>query len=634
MKAKAASKPSKSRHELYSRFSEISGVHDYQKAVPGGYVGYRVRTRPDGKVFFFNFELAREMGLIPSNHPDCLNEALKAEILHTFSLVSINEYDLMKGTEFPPEEIRSNYYMATRYLQLQHPDKTGRTSGDGRGIWNGQITHQGKTWDVSSSGTGATRLSPACAIEKKFFKTGDPKVCYGNGYGSLDDGLSSALMSEIFHRNGVGTERLLAIIEFPNGVAINVRAAPNLLRPSHFFSYLKQGNHDRLKASIDAFIDRQISNRTWPQKLQKATDREKYQYLVTRTATDFARLTARFESDYIFVWLDWDGDNVLADAGIIDYGSVRQFGLFHHEYRYDDVARFSTKITEQKMKARLIVQTFAQLTDYLITGKKRTLTDFRKCTALTQFDHTFAHAMNENLLRRVGFSKNQQEYLLKHHLQEITQFKRHFQYFERATSKRGIYTISDGITADAIYCMRDLLRELPKHYLKNTFQPLNAEIFQSLMRSSYAKRHDLVLTSERTKRMNQFQKSYLGLIAKAAQSRTPFDKKVILELTSSTLCELVMRSSVINQADRVTGDGIINVTNHWIKKRSRTPEALDENALYQAFIKLVTHQILNPEDRKPAKKSQKEPKVLKVNEDVIELVLMSIALLKEHRQGI
>ena len=54
---------------------------------------------------------------------------------------------------------------------------------------------------------------------------------------------------------------------------------------------------------------------------------------------DFAEFAAKLEMDYIFAWLDWDGDNVLADAGIIDYGSVRQFGLRHDQYRYDDVER-------------------------------------------------------------------------------------------------------------------------------------------------------------------------------------------------------------------------------------------------------------------------------------------------------
>lgn len=36
----------------------------------------------------------------------------------------------------------------------------------------------------------------------------------------------------------------------------------------------------------------------------------------------FVDFIVKLDIDYIFVWLDWDGDNVLVDVGIIDYGSV------------------------------------------------------------------------------------------------------------------------------------------------------------------------------------------------------------------------------------------------------------------------------------------------------------------------
>src|SRR6185312_221858 len=160
-------------------------------------------------------------------------------IIDTFSLVIINEWDIEHGQQFRKQEIRKNKYMATRYLQLQHPSKRGKTSGDGRGIWNGEVRHRGRTWDVSSSGTGATCLSPAVAIEEKFFKTGDRSVGYGNGRNSLDEGIPSALMSEIFHRKGISTERTLAVLSFEDGTSINVRASQNLLRPAHFFCHLK-----------------------------------------------------------------------------------------------------------------------------------------------------------------------------------------------------------------------------------------------------------------------------------------------------------------------------------------------------------------------------------------------------------
>ena len=187
----------------YTSFDQLNGNHSFKKSVPNGYVDYQVRTRHGGSVFFFNFELARKMGIIPLDHSNELTPKLKQKILDTFALVIINEYDILNKRVFNEKEVRPNQYMATRYLQLQHPNKQGKTSGDGRGIWNGEFKHQGVTWDVSSSGTGATSLSPAHAMTNKFFKTGDKEVCYGNGYHSLNDGLSAALMSDIFHKNGI-----------------------------------------------------------------------------------------------------------------------------------------------------------------------------------------------------------------------------------------------------------------------------------------------------------------------------------------------------------------------------------------------------------------------------------------------
>ncbi|MCA9468763.1 MAG: hypothetical protein KC643_25445, partial [Nitrospira sp.] len=55
-----------------------------------------------------------------------------------------------------------------------------------------------------------------------------------------------------------------AVIEYPKGSSINVRAGTNLLRPSHLFRYLKQGDLEGLRATVDYFIDRQMSNGHWP----------------------------------------------------------------------------------------------------------------------------------------------------------------------------------------------------------------------------------------------------------------------------------------------------------------------------------------------------------------------------------
>jgi uncharacterized protein YdiU (UPF0061 family) len=325
----------------YAAFRQLDGSHPFKEAAPFCYVDYPARVRHGGKVSWFNFGLAREMGLIPESHNDELTSDLERAILDAFSIVIINEYDIINSVKIPKSDQKKGRYMATRYLQLQHKSKQGVTSGDGRSIWNGCITHKGITWDVSSCGTGATCLSPATNKHGKFFKTGDKEVSYGCGYSKLHEGLLDVIFSEVLAARGVRTERVLAVVEFPGSFAVTVRAGQNIFRPSHFFNHIKQGKLDRLKNVTDFYIDRQISNGVFPKEL---VGREKYTYFLKWVTERFAEASARFEEDYLFCWIDWDGDNIMADGGIIDYGSVRQFGVFHHEYRFFDDERWSSNI--------------------------------------------------------------------------------------------------------------------------------------------------------------------------------------------------------------------------------------------------------------------------------------------------
>ena len=608
-----------SRNEKYSDFDEINGNHRFKEAAPDAYVEYATRTRKGGRVTYFNFALAQEMGLIAENHSEKLDSELESKLLQTFSLVIINEYDLIHKKKFPRSEVRPNRYMATRYLQLQHPGKTGKTSGDGRGIWNGEFRRRGKTWDISSSGTGATRLSPACALEKKFFQTGDRKVGYGNGYSSLDEGLSSALMSEIFHRNGIETERLLLVISFKSGSSINVRASQCLLRPSHFFCHLKQGNYSTLKAVIDFFIERQIENKEWPETLRKSSRSRRYSYFAQQMALIFSKMVAVFESQYIFCWLDWDGDNVLARGGIIDYGSVRQFGLYHHHYRYDDVARFSTSISEQKLKARKIVQAFAQIRDFLITGKKRRLSDFNHDSVMNIFEKNFSKVWNQSLLQKMGFKAAHRDYLLECHLEMVNSFRKHYRYFERIQSKRGIHKVADGISSDAVFSMKDLLRELPRRF-SLTSDLIHADDFIKLSRSSYAKRKDLVLSINRKKQIDGFQKSYLLLVDQVAH-------RFFSENRKKVLLEMGMRSSLLNQKNRITGDGVLVITEFLMKIRKR----LSFKQFCQLFRNLIANQTLIPLDSDKVPTAKKK---VSARTQVGALTLENLRSIEEYSQSL
>ena len=158
---------------MYEKFKELDGTHPWRDVSPDGYVDYCARYRPKGRVLYFNFPLAAELELIPSDHPSLLNPELEKVILETFSLQIINEYDLKLGKKYAPETVKPLPYMATRYLQTQHRNKQGKTSGDGRSIWNGCVRTNNLIFDISSRGTGATILSPGAQEADGAVETGN-----------------------------------------------------------------------------------------------------------------------------------------------------------------------------------------------------------------------------------------------------------------------------------------------------------------------------------------------------------------------------------------------------------------------------------------------------------------------------
>jgi len=299
-------------------------------------------------------------------------------------------------------------------------------------------------------------------------------------------------------------------------------------------------------------------------------------------------MAARFEAEYVFCWLDWDGDNILADGGIIDFGSIRQFGLYHHEYRFDDDARWSTNVKEQRRKARYIVQTFAQIVDYLKTGRRRPIGLFRHAPVLRRFDQIFAATKRELLLRRMGFAAADQERLLAANPRSLAAFERVFYALEKVKSRRGQIKVADGISWNAVFCMRDVLRELPALYL-GELQPIAAKAFMDIMRSSFATGRDGRLTRGRRAQIATFQSSYLQLVKTVARLR---------EVEPSTvLAEVARRSAVINRFERITGDAMTHLAEDLVKGRGKLTDA-QFHRLVQAF---VAQQVLDPDGgRSPA----------------------------------
>ncbi|NJL24180.1 MAG: hypothetical protein HC902_02685 [Calothrix sp. SM1_5_4] len=261
---------------------------------------------------------------------------------------------------------------------------------------------------------------------------------------------------------------------------------------------------------------------------------------------------ARLDRDYIFAWLDWDGDNVLADAGIIDYGSVRQFGLRHDQYRYDDVERLSTNLNEQRQKAREIVQTFIQLADFLHTGTKKPWKSFGKNPWLKHFDKSFRTQVLDRFLYQVGFAEPQRRLLLRRHRRDVEAlFDLHFD-FERTKTFRKMVKVPDGVHRPAIFNMRSALAKMPQ-YLRglpmNGAPPVDAEEFFGWILSSQAGRKDRRLTRRLRAKIAQWQHLYVKVLKRVAVPQN-WDK---------LLANLSPRAARINRDTRITGNALINI---------------------------------------------------------------------------
>lgn len=566
---------------MYEKFGEIDGTHPWRCVSPDGYIDYQARYRPHGRVLYFNFPLAQEMGLVPEDHPATINKELEQVILETFSLQIINEYDLQQGRKFPPETIRPNAYMATRYLQTQHRSRQGKTSGDGRSIWNGFLKSDTLIFDISSRGTGATILSPGAQEADGVVATGNEIYGYSSGLAELDEMLGSAVMSEIFYRQGIPTERCLAVIGFPDATAIGVRSAPNLIRPAHIFRYLKQARHQEVKASVDYFIEREIANGFW----EIPAGDQRYEKALDYFARSYAKLAAILEEEYIFNWLSWDGDNMLASGAVLDYGSIRQFAAKHDKYRFKDVDRYSASLAEQRGWARTLVQVFAQVMGFIESGKKENLNNFKNAPCLRVFDEAFASERDQRMLWRIGFTPEQISYLMNNAQQEIRDFDRALSYFEDRKVKKGIAKLPDGFTHNPVFLIRNLLRLLPAFYVAQSISRVEEtsaympdEIFCRSMAASYVGKSDLQITPARSAQVKSFQECYLRLVAALGG---PFD------MVLKTLQE---RSAIINHRHRITGDAVTWIIEEVIAMKGK----IRVDGLQEAIDAFIDSQVLIP----------------------------------------
>jgi hypothetical protein len=192
-------------------------------------------------------------------------------------------------------------------------------------------------------------------------------------------------------------------------------------------------------------------------------------------------------------------------------------------------------------------------------------------------DAAFATTKDRLLLRHVGFDRRVEDLLMARARPLIKRFDRAHRWFEAARSARGPVAVPDGITWDAIYSTRDLLRELPRIYAYDP-QPVPAATVLEIAASSYASRADRRPTPARSRRAREFQTAYLALARRAA--------RLTGRPMRDVLGALAARSATINAYTRVTGDAVA----HAAARLTRARKRLGPDGLYDVIDRFAQRQ--------------------------------------------
>jgi hypothetical protein len=259
---------------------------------------------------------------------------------------------------------------------------------------------------------------------------------------------------------------------------------------------------------------------------------------------------------------------------------VRQFGTRHDEYRYDDIERFSTNLNEQRSKAKLIVQVFAQLVDYVKTGKKRPLKEFSKHSVVVGFNKAFAKARSERLLYRVGFSAEHRKEILKQP-GLFEEWDKIYSFFERAKISGSAQKVSDGVDHFPLFNMRDFLRAMPDHLRKNSSPMPSRELFK-LMLSSFAKNRDTRMSIKHERKIRKLQRVYMALVQCGCKKNS---YKGILE-------KIQERAFVLNSDKRITGNALINIVDFILQEKNK---GMSSQGIQRVIDRLIADHLDMPE---------------------------------------
>jgi hypothetical protein len=278
----------------------------------------------------------------------------------------------------------------------------------------------------------------------------------------------------------------------------------------------------------------------------------------------------------------------------------------------------STSIPEQRRKARQIVQRFVQIRELLLHGRAPALDSLRRDEDLLLFDQEFETHRRRLFLRQLGLAKRDIEAALREEPGWMDGLMRLHRRLERRRSSRGEQRVPDGLTWNAVYCMRDVLRELPAKLLAQEApgsERISPEAFYRIALSNYASRADRGASPYRKRIALDYQRHYLQAIRWLAQRRRCRPQTALSAIRAA--------AEARNPQARMTGDGLTHATRRLTGNRKRlAPE--EAYRLVQAF---ADFQEREPTGGPPSPLDDERPLVRRIHRDLL-------ALAEEYREGL
>ncbi|MGZ3693983.1 MAG: protein adenylyltransferase SelO family protein [Bdellovibrionota bacterium] len=343
---------------------------------PGFYEEVPVRPNT-GEILLFNFDLAKELGLMPASAPNVLTPELAEKVNAAF------------GIEVAPKgTVGTGNRIATYYNDGGLDYNSGR--GDGRALWIADIkAPNGRTYDVTTKGTGGTGLGylnyPG----------------HSDGLVNLSEGFVEYNTGESFYRSGISdASRVLAVSRrkeiktLVDGVKVEsgtiVRVSPSNLRFAHIWQHGK--DPENLKKLLSYYFARE------PKYQGLAFTEAVHQLLLDNIQTS-ARQAAILENNLIMHGSPTRG-NRLISGDLIDYGTVQFFDRNYADF-YENKSLGSF---EQQ-------RDFALHWNELLKTKAALFTDVSAIDVKDIFESEYAIQHRDLNLLRIGLSEEDANWL-------------------------------------------------------------------------------------------------------------------------------------------------------------------------------------------------------------------------------